>query len=204
MELFWKEKTLSYYRRNTVHPIGNFECEVKLNHQTEVLNLFVLNNGGRPLFGREWLSLLNVKWTALKALHVSTGQFSRQSEINNLKSKYAEVFSDELGKLKDKKGKLILKENSSPKFMKARPVPYSLKDKIDKELDKLIDQGVIEKVSTSKRATPVVPVPRANGDLRLCGDYKATVNPVLEIEQYPFHGLTIYLHHYLVNSTSLK
>ena len=177
--------TLKTYSGESIHPIGYFECEVKLNHQTEVLNLYVLNNGGRPLFGREWLSHLNVNWTAIKALHVSTCQFSRQSEINNLKSKYAEVFSAELGKLKDKQGKLILKENCSPKFMKARPVPYSLKDKIDKEIDKLMEQGVIEKVSTSEWATPIVPVPKANGDIRLCGDYKVTVNPMLEIEQYP-------------------
>ena len=95
------------------------------------------------------------------------------------------MFSAELGKLKDKKGKLILKENCSPKFMKARPVPYSLKDKIDKELDKLMEQGVIEKVSTSEWATPIVPVPKANGDIHLCGDYKVTVNPMLETEQYP-------------------
>ena len=64
-------------------------------------------------------------------------------------------------------------------------MPYSLKDKIDKELDKLLNQGVIEKVNTSDWATPIVPVPKQNGHVRICGDYKVTVNPVLQVEQYP-------------------
>ena len=177
--------TLKTYSGEPIHPLGYFECEVQFKNQSETLNLYVLNNEGRPLFGREWLRHLNLNWTEIKSLHVSSEKISRQSEVNNLKAKYSEVFSDTFGKLKDVKAKLILKENSSEKFVKARPVPYSLRDKIDKELDKLVDQGVIEKVNVCDWATPIVPIVKGNGDIRIYGDYKVTVNPVLQIEQYP-------------------
>ncbi len=53
------------------------------------------------------------------------------------------------------------------------------------ELDRLEEQGTIEKVSHSQWAAPIVVVPKKNGKFRICGDYKVTVNQVLAVEQYP-------------------
>ena len=55
------------------------------------------------------------------------------------------------------------------------PVPYALCDKADKELDHLVKEGVIQSVTHSKWAAPVVPVVKHDGSVYLCGDYKITV-----------------------------
>ena len=40
-------------------------------------------------------------------------------------------------------------------------------------------------MSTSNWAAPIVPVPKKDKQIRLCGDYKLTFNPELDIKRYP-------------------
>ena len=78
-----------------------------------------------------------------------------------------------------------LKPGAKPKFCKACPVPFALKVAIECELDRLESERISEKVSYSEWAAPVVPVPKPEGNIRLCGDYKVTINSQLEVDQYP-------------------
>lgn len=64
-------------------------------------------------------------------------------ELQALLGQYSEVFSDQLGCFNKYKVKLQLKEGAKPVFLKARPVPFSLRDKIDKEIDRLIQLGIL-------------------------------------------------------------
>ena len=47
-------------------------------------------------------------------------------------------------------------------------------------------EGVIEKVERSDWASPIVCVPKKDGSIRLCGDFKVSVNQVLLNKPYPF------------------
>ena len=96
----------------------------------------------------------------------------------------------ELGKMKGINAHLNLKENAQPKFLKARSVAFALRPRIESELDCLQEQGVISPVKHSDWATPIVPALKKNGSVRICGDYRVTVNPAINAEQYPLPKVT--------------
>ena len=64
-------------------------------------------------------------------------------------------------------------------------MPFALREKVKKEIDRLIGKGVLQAVENSEWATPIVPVPKSNGQIRLCGDYKMTLNPHLLVDKHP-------------------
>lgn len=68
------------------------------------------------------------------------------------------------GSFTKEKIKLELKENSQPKYMLARSVPFALQEKIEKELQRLAEEKIIVPVETSEWATPVMPVLKPNGE----------------------------------------
>ena len=44
---------------------------------------------------------------------------------------------------------------------------------------------MIEKVTYSEWATPIVAVPKSDGTVRICGDFKVTLNGALEVDHHP-------------------
>ena len=97
---------------------------------------------------------------------------------------YLNVFESSLGLVQGTTAKIHVDPTATPKFFKARPVPYALCDKVDKELDHLEKEGVIQPITHSDRAAPVVPVVQCDGSVRLCGDYKITVNKIAKFYSY--------------------
>mgnify|MGYP003684337569 CR=1 FL=1 len=70
--------------------------------------------------------------------------------------------------------------------LKSRPVPFALRDKISAELDRLERTSILKKVECSDWAAAIVPAMKADGSVRICGDFKVTVNPYLDNPEYPF------------------
>lgn len=64
-------------------------------------------------------------------------------------------------------------------------MPYAIKEQVEMELRKLVERGVLKSVKHSSWAAPIVVVPKADKSVRICGDYKKTVNRVISEEQYP-------------------
>ncbi|BHF75193.1 hypothetical protein SprV_0501828800 [Sparganum proliferum] len=72
-----------------------------------------------------------------------------------------------------------------PRFFKARTVPYAVAPKVEEELDRLQKADIIEPLQYSEWAAPIVPVLKSDGSVRICGDYKLTINSATKLNPYP-------------------
>ena len=78
-----------------------------------------------------------------------------------------------------------VRDSAPLKFIKARKVPIHLKDQLVVDLARLQTLGVIEPISFSNHASPVVWVKKTDGTYRMSVDFKATVNESLLSDAYP-------------------
>ena len=106
-----------------------------------------------------------------------------QTRLNRIQQ--SKIFNPGVGEVIGYEATLQLKDEHTPVFKKARPVPFAMKDKIEQTLDQMEKEGILQQVDNSSYASPIVPVEKPDGTVRICGDYKATLNPNLETKQYP-------------------
>lgn len=168
--------------------MGELQLCVQYRAVSVYCRLIVLNCSGPNLCGRDLISLLHragvpvLQPSAQDLLH-STPEPA--GAVHNIVDDYHDVFSKDLGLIKGPPATLQLKEGAVPKFCKARSIPYALRDRVTQELDRLVAIGVLSPVQHSDWATPIVPVLKKDGTVRICGDFKATLNPACTVEQYP-------------------
>ena len=177
--------TLRTYSGEEVNVLGMFTTEANTNQQTKCLPVVVVRGGNlprHPLLGRNWLGKIQLDWKKI----CKQGTLNRITSGNDLKKRYPGVFDMTSSEpMKNFKATLRVGDNVKPIVKKARPVPFAKRQAVEEELQEMVKTGKAEKVDHSRWASPVVAIEKANGRVRLCGDYKATVNTVLEPEPYP-------------------
>lgn len=103
---------------------------------------------------------------------------------NELIAKHQAVFEG-IGKLKDYQLKLHIDTDVQPVSQPLRRPAFDLREKIEKKLDELLHEDIIERVGgPTPWVNPVVVVPKPNGEVRLCVDMRCA-NKVIVRESHP-------------------
>ncbi|XP_044182144.1 uncharacterized protein K02A2.6-like [Acropora millepora] len=120
---------------------------------------------------------------------LSLGSKSVSAEVSASKGKENHYWEENqplrIGKLKGFQLKLHIDEQVQPAAEPLGRPPFSLKEKIEKKLDELLREDIIEQVEgPTPWVNPVVVVPKPNGDVRLCVDMRCANKAIIR-ERHP-------------------
>ena len=111
---------------------------VKYCNQTATLPLLVVRGVGPSLLGRNWLAVIKLDWHDIFWL--------QNPSLAEVFDKHKAVFEPGLGKVTGYQAKILVEPGATPKYCKSRSLPYFYLDKVNKELDKLVEEGTLEPV----------------------------------------------------------
>jgi len=134
VELRCSKAVLSTYTGERISVTGEVTVPVNYQDQQHYLPAIVVKGFGPNLpnlLGRDWRQEVKLNWQNIFNIQENNPQLQRVLE------EHKDVFSKELGKLTGTQAKIYVDPKATPKFMKARPVPYALKAKVELELDRL-------------------------------------------------------------------
>ena len=154
------------------------EVEVKYISQEARLPLLVVTGEGPSLLGRDWFQQIQLDWREIHSL--------QQDPLDAILHQHEKVFQEGLGTMQGYKACFLVDDKVKPKLCKAQPVPYAMRALVKQELDRLTKEGIIEPVQFAEWAAPIVPVLKSDKkSVRVCGDFKLTINQASKLDSYP-------------------
>ena len=181
--------TLRTYLGEKLPVLGKLRVKIEYNKQNVTEYVHVVQGHGPTLLGRDILSRIDLNWSAVYRIE------SRQNMengvphdfIEKLSINYQPLFTNKTGHVPGEifKAKFHVVKDATPIFRKSRKVPFALEEAVSRELKRLEDEGIIQSIPYSDWASPIVIVPKADGQIRITGDFKRTINPSIHTEQYP-------------------
>ncbi|XP_068150236.1 uncharacterized protein [Drosophila tropicalis] len=162
------------YQKNRIPVIGIVDMSVQYdNKYIPNLPLVVTSSGGSNLLGRNWFMPLGI---SIEGIHAINAKLSIEATL----AKYKDLFSSELGRFRGPPVSLHINTDATPVRLPARRIPFAIQELYEEEIDRLCSQGILVPIEYSDWATPTVPVIKKDGTIRICGDYKSTINKVIK------------------------
>lgn len=161
------DKSFKAYGDHSLTVLGVFEATLSVGNRNINADFYVIQGDGKVLIGRDSAMAIGVLKIGI--------------DINEI-SELGQPAS--IGKIKDVVVEIPIKADAQPVAQPYRRVPLAFEEKVDKKMDELLAQGVIEKVNKpSNWISPMVVVPKGD-DVRICIDMRRA-NQAVERENHP-------------------
>lgn len=161
---------LSYGNTTPLDVIGSFEANIAAGTTKTRAEFFVVRGGTKNLLGKNTAVALNV-----------------------LRVGFLVNAVEEYPKFKNVSIDIPIDDTVKPISQPYRRIPIPLEEKVNRKLQELVDADIIEAINKpSKWVSPMVPILKENGDIRICIDMRRANMAVIR-ENYPLPTMDILL-----------
>ena len=169
----------------TLYSVGKFRANVEFNCKRQELDISVVSSKTYFKVGRNWMDIVFPLWrNTFEAQEINSVNESKV--FLEIKNKFKNISNEKLNSpIVGFKADILIKDNSVPIFYRPYTVPYLLRTKVEEELNRLVEEKIIFPVKYSNWASPMVVIPKPNGEIRICMDCKVTLNKVIQTEHHP-------------------
>ncbi|KAJ8892527.1 hypothetical protein PR048_005108 [Dryococelus australis] len=172
-------------------PDGKINIKAEFNGTVIDDQLYIVRETYDATAGCVWIRKygLDLRNLDTHAMDVSTVKLiDTIKNMDQVAQMYLVLCSGKIGKIPVVVS-LKLRKGEQPVFHRDRDVPYTLMKKVNAELDTLETEGVLTKVEASDWGSPLVVIPKADGGVSLCVDYKVGENEQLQDAYYPIRKI---------------
>ncbi|UYV62865.1 K02A2.6-like [Cordylochernes scorpioides] len=176
LEIFQTNRKLTSYTGHEIKIKGIATLNCKTKNKTESLEFFIADGYYQPILGIEAIEKLSLikKCDAV--------QIQQNNSAKDILNRHKNIFEG-IGRLPIEH-KIRLKENATPVIAPSRKIPFSIREKVKAELERMEKLDIIEKVEEPSEWThPIVVVQKPSGDVRICMDPRE-LNKYVQRERY--------------------
>lgn len=199
------EPTIGSYRSvngSDINVLGKFDCYARVFNENYYakLSFVVTDYANLNLLGLNAIRCL--KLSVDKLINNSSQQIvktinnvSLESKCDQICKQFPNLWTAELGCIKDIELTIKFKPEFKEKFFKPRQVAYALREAVSYALDEGVSKGIWSPTQYNDSGTPIVPIRKSTtGKIRICGDYSTWINNYLEDYRFPIPQVDELMH----------
>lgn len=174
-------KAYAYGQKQKLPIKGKISAEVEASKKITTATFYIIGGSNDSLLSYD----TSVQLGLIPEINsVSSSNLGHSNgNTDKLLKQYPELFEG-IGKLKDRQIKLHIDDSIVPIAQHHRRIPFHLREKVEKELERLEQLDIIEKVNgPTQWVSPIVVAPKKDGDIRICVDNRK-VNEAIKRERH--------------------